>query len=102
MAERLNPLRGAPCRANRTDPNQSSFSFIGSGVLSEVDPPVPIPNTAVKRLSVDDTRGVALRENRPMPGPKFAPQPRPADPLPPGGGGSGSTIWCPPPLAGEG
>ena len=28
------------------------------GDKSELDPPVPIPNTAVKRLSADDTEGV--------------------------------------------
>ena len=43
----------------------------GPGVSSEVEPPVPIPNTAVKRLSVDDTGGAVLWENRPMPGPSL-------------------------------
>src|SRR5438309_1871464 len=41
----------------------------GPGVLGGVAPPVPIPNTAVKRPSADDTRGVTFWENRPMPGP---------------------------------
>ena len=31
-----------------------------SGGQSEVAPPVPIPNTEVKRLSADDTEGVTL------------------------------------------
>ncbi len=31
-----------------------------SGGQSEVDPPVPIPNTEVKRLSADDTGGAIL------------------------------------------
>ena len=31
-----------------------------SGGQSEVDPPVPIPNTEVKRLSADDTWGAPL------------------------------------------
>ena len=43
----------------------------GPGVSGEVVPPVPIPNTAVKRLSVDDTGGATLWENRPMPGPSL-------------------------------
>src|SRR2546427_7844748 len=43
----------------------------GPGVSSGVAPPVPIPNTEVKRPSVDDTGGVAHWENRPMPGPKL-------------------------------
>jgi hypothetical protein len=38
------------------------------GVLSVVEPPVPIPNTAVKRHSGDDTRGATLRENSSSPG----------------------------------
>ena len=32
-------------------------------------PPVPIPNTAVKRSSADDTRVIKPWENRPVPGP---------------------------------
>ena len=31
-------------------------------------PPVPIPNTEVKRLSADDTREATLWENMPLPG----------------------------------
>ena len=31
-------------------------------------PPVPIPNTEVKRLSADDTALVTEWENRPLPG----------------------------------
>ena len=30
-------------------------------------PPVPIPNTEVKRLSADDTGGATLWENMPLP-----------------------------------
>lgn len=33
-----------------------------------MEPPVPIPNTEVKRLSADDTRGATLWENMPLPG----------------------------------
>jgi hypothetical protein len=46
----------------------STSVYTGPGVWSEVVPPVPIPNTAVKRLSVDDTGGAAFWENRSMPG----------------------------------
>ena len=32
-----------------------------------MEPPVPIPNTEVKRLSADDTGEVTLWENMPLP-----------------------------------
>ncbi len=32
-----------------------------------MEPPVHIPNTEVKRLSADDTRGATLWENMPLP-----------------------------------
>ena len=32
-----------------------------------METPVPIPNTEVKRLSADDTRGATLWENMPLP-----------------------------------
>ena len=38
------------------------------GDSSEVEPPVPIPNTAVKRFSADDTALARVWENRPSPG----------------------------------
>ena len=38
------------------------------GGQSEVDPPVPVPNTEVKRLSADDTWGGTPWENMPLPG----------------------------------
>ena len=38
------------------------------GDFSEVVPPVPIPNTEVKRLSADDTEGVTPWENMSLPG----------------------------------
>ncbi len=41
----------------------------GLGGAGGADPPVPIPNTVVKRPSADDTRRVAARDNRPVPGP---------------------------------
>ena len=37
------------------------------GDYSEGETPVPIPNTAVKPFSSDDTLGVAPRENRTLP-----------------------------------
>ena len=43
-----------------------SYPYLGD--QSEADPPVPIPNTEVKRLSADDTWGATLWENRPLPG----------------------------------
>jgi urate oxidase len=33
-----------------------------------VEPPVPIPNTEVKRFSADDTQWVTFWENMPLPG----------------------------------
>ncbi len=41
----------------------------GLGGAGGVDPPVPFPNTVVKRPSADDTRRAAARDNRPVPGP---------------------------------
>ena len=41
----------------------------GPGGESGVVPPVPIPNTAVKRSSAHDTGVIKPRENRPVPGP---------------------------------
>ena len=38
------------------------------GGFSEAAPPVPIPNTEVKRLSADDTAFVRVWENRSLPG----------------------------------
>ena len=41
----------------------------GPGGESGVVPPVPMPNTAVKRSSAHDTRVIKPWENRPVPGP---------------------------------
>src|SRR6266851_3092990 len=41
----------------------------GPGGESGVVPPVPIPNTVVKRSSAHDTGVTKPRENRPVPGP---------------------------------
>ena len=38
------------------------------GGISEAEPPVPIPNTEVKRFSTYDTALVTAWENRPLPG----------------------------------
>ena len=42
-----------------------------------MDPPVPIPNTEVKRLSADDTAWATAWEHRPVPG-SLGPPRRPA------------------------
>ena len=41
-----------------------------SGDNSEEDPPVPIPNTEVKLLNVDDTWRETARESRKLPEPR--------------------------------
>ena len=41
---------------------------LSPGGSSEVAPPVPIPNTEVKRLSADDTALAKVWENRSPPG----------------------------------
>ena len=45
------------------------------GGESEMDPPVPIPNTEVKRLSADDTAWATAWEHRPVPGSLRPPHP---------------------------
>ncbi len=54
----------------------SDVSMVSSdlGGESEMDPPVPIPNTEVKRLSADDTAWATAWEHRPVPG-SLAPPP---------------------------
>ena len=42
--------------------------WLSPGGPSEAAPPVPIPNTAVKRLSADDTAPARTWENRSLPG----------------------------------
>ncbi len=42
--------------------------WLSPGGPSEAAPPVPIPNTAVKRLSADDTAPARTWENRTLPG----------------------------------
>ena len=43
-------------------------NYIFPGGKSMVDPPVPIPNTEVKRHSADDTASARMCENRSLPG----------------------------------
>ena len=43
------------------------------GGTSEAEPPVPIPNTEVKRFSTYDTALATAWENRPLPGDFFKP-----------------------------
>jgi hypothetical protein len=50
---------------------QSPGSPPGGGAASGVDPPVPIPNTVVKRSSADDTAWATAWDNRPVPGPSL-------------------------------
>src|SRR5437660_9228802 len=49
--------------------NMLAWRPIGPGGESGVVPPVPMPNTAVKRSSAHDTGVTKPRENRPVPGP---------------------------------
>ena len=49
--------------------NTFAWRPIGPGGESGVVPPVPMPNTVVKRSSADDTRVIKPWENRPVPGP---------------------------------
>ena len=44
-------------------------SRLGPGGAGGVVPPVPIPNTVVKRSSADDTAWATAWDNRPVPGP---------------------------------
>ena len=60
-----------PCR-----PNQGSFETSFSGVSSEGETPVPIPNTEVKPLSADGTALETVWESRSPPGSYFIDGPR--------------------------
>ncbi len=71
MAEWLAALpRTAPGLQDRIQ-CLTQVSEYGLGGESGVDPPVPIPNTEVKRPSADDTAWATGWENRPVPGPYF-------------------------------
>src|SRR6266496_6520002 len=50
-------------------PHSSSPSGGGPGGASGVVPPVPFPNTVVKRPSANDTAWATAWDNRPVPGP---------------------------------
>src|SRR4051794_24243121 len=60
-------------RSAQLQPSSCNAAFawrpIGLGGESGVVPPVPMPNTAVKRSSAHDTGVIKPRENRPVPGP---------------------------------
>ena len=69
---RIAVLNALSAQLTRTDKN-SRYALAwrpnGPGGKSGVDPPVPIPNTVVKRSSAHDTGVTKPRENRPVPGP---------------------------------
>ena len=48
--------------------SRCNVKLLSPGGSSEAVPPVPIPNTAVKRLSADDTAPARTWENRSLPG----------------------------------
>mgnify|MGYP001318065545 CR=1 FL=1 len=50
-----------------SNPGELIKSIMLSGGFSEMAPPVPIPNTEVKRLSADDTALSRVWENRSLP-----------------------------------
>jgi hypothetical protein len=95
MAERLDPHRRPPSSSSCLFPSLFSgprhgpgppFGVAGPAALDtdceqpgrgdvadeaggsgDPAPPVPIPNTVVKRVSADDTRGATRRDNTPSP-----------------------------------
>ena len=71
MAEGSAPSRPGttPGRQDRLTSTIRTARADGLGGAGGADPPVPIPNTVVKRPSADDTRRAAARDNRPVPGP---------------------------------
>ena len=60
-----------------------------------MEPPVPIPNTEVKRFSADDTEGATPWENKPLPG-GFSFSPEPLEFLLPAGTVPKFNPLCPP------
>ncbi len=70
--ERTGKVAGRPARPDGRLTTERCSAHLASldkplGGQSEVEPPVPIPNTAVKHLSADDTEEVAPLENMPLP-----------------------------------
>ena len=58
-----------PCRDLDLCPRHFTIKIIWLlGGTSETEPPVPFPNTVVKRFSTDDTPLATAWENRPLPG----------------------------------
>ena len=58
-------------KVTATFPPSNVLYCMCSGGLSEVAPPVPIPNTEVKLRSADDTASARVWENRSLPGDYF-------------------------------
>ena len=64
-------IRDADLRSGVCVPIPHNVYFVNtSGGDSKEDPPVPMPNTEVKLLNVDDTWRVTARESRKLPEPK--------------------------------
>ena len=55
-----------------SNPGELTKPIMLSGGFSETAPPVPIPNTEVKRLSADDTAFAKVWENKSLPGDFFS------------------------------
>src|SRR5579883_1909611 len=53
-------IAGAPCYAPQSKANRGGRQAPGGGAVRGVGPPVPFPNTVVKRPSADDTGGSAV------------------------------------------
>ena len=71
-----------------------SYMVRPSGGTSEVDPPVPIPNTEVKRFSADDTALATVWENKSLPGGLSTTPPIPRIPEPSGRStGTVAVVW---------
>jgi hypothetical protein len=73
----LDPLRASLLAATKGDLHPYSMSGSFSGDPSERATPVPIPNTAVKPLSSDDTARATAWESRSSPGIMKSPRSNP-------------------------
>ena len=77
--KRSQGLKWNPLDGNRPDTHHSLCSFEGTkrdfpGDHTEGEPPVPIPNTAVKPLRADGTCRATGWESRSLPGAKVRPR----------------------------
>ncbi len=61
-------MRNHLAATNSLKVDRENQVHVSPGGLSEAAPPVPIPNTVVKRLSTDDTAFERVWENRSLPG----------------------------------